>query len=303
MAIDVDTLLRGLDRGGWLPLSPPGRSQPMVPESLLPEGDGVLVSSGGSSGGRQICLQPWNHLDQSAAAAASWLEGIGLDPSETLLLNPLPLHHVSGLMPWWRSRCWGARHLQLSPSLMKSPADLLQVCEALPDWGHAPAVVSLVPTQLHRLMAAPAGLAWLKACAVIWVGGAALPDALADHAVGAFGKTAIDAFTDVEPVVDANFDCCVWTEVSAQMSSDVIVAENIFLFQGVAIANWKTRFFKASGDRDASELFRIAKANRQVVLRFTDSFHLVAVVIKAIGVGAIARASDAIDAPNRCTDT
>ena len=182
MAIDVDTLLRGLDRGGWLPLSPPGPPQPMVPESLLPEGDGVLVSSGGSSGGRQVCLQPWSHLDQSAAATASWLQGIGLDPSETFLLNPLPLNHVSGLMPWWRSRCWGARHLQLSPSLMKSPADLLQVCEALPDWGHASAVVSLVPTQLHRLMADAAGLAWLQACSVIWVGGAALPDALADQA-------------------------------------------------------------------------------------------------------------------------
>ena len=182
MAIDVDTLVRGLDRGGWLPLVLPGPSQPMVPESLLPEGDGVLVASGGSSGGRQVCLQPWNHLDQSAAATACWLKGIGLDPSETLLLNPLPLHHVSGLMPWWRSRCWGARHLQLSPSLMKSPADLLQVCEALPDWRRAPGVVSLVPTQLHRLMAAPAGLAWLRACAVIWVGGAALPESLADQA-------------------------------------------------------------------------------------------------------------------------
>ena len=182
MAIDVDTLVRGLDRGGWLPLSPPGPPQPMVPESLLPEGDGVLVASGGSTGGRQVCLQPWSHLDQSAAASGCWLQGIGLDPSETLLLNPLPLHHVSGLMPWWRSRCWGARHLQLSPSLMKSPADLLQVCEALPDWGRAPGVVSLVPTQLHRLMAAPAGLAWLQACAVIWVGGAALPESLADQA-------------------------------------------------------------------------------------------------------------------------
>jgi len=182
MAIDVDVLLRGMDRGGWLPLSPAGPPKPMVPESLLPEGDGVLVCTGGSTGGRQVCLQPWSHLDQSAAATACWLQGIGLDPSEALLLNPLPLHHVSGLMPWWRSRCWGARYLQLSPSLMKSPADLLQVCEALPAWGRAPGVVSLVPTQLHRLMAAPAGLAWLQACAVIWVGGAALPESLADQA-------------------------------------------------------------------------------------------------------------------------
>ena len=66
MAIDVDNLLRGLDRGGWLSLVQPGPSQPMVPQSLLPEGDGVLISSGGSSGGRQVCLQPWSHLDQSA---------------------------------------------------------------------------------------------------------------------------------------------------------------------------------------------------------------------------------------------
>ena len=182
MAIGPDTLLQGIHRGGWLELPPPGQSQPMVPEQLLPEGDGVLISSGGSSGGRQVCLQPWSHLDQSSDATARWLEGIGIDPSETLLLNPLPLHHVSGLMPWWRSRCWGARHLQLSPSLMKAPAGLLQVCEALTDWGRAPGVVSLVPTQLHRLMADPAGLAWLQACAVIWVGGAALPESLADQA-------------------------------------------------------------------------------------------------------------------------
>ena len=182
MAIGPDTLLQGIHRGGWLELPSAGQSQPMVPGPLLPPGDGVLISSGGSSGGRQVCLQPWSHLDQSAAATAAWLQGIGIDPSEVVLLNPLPMHHISGLMPWWRSRCWGACHLQLSPSLMKSPADLLQVCEALTDWGRAPGVVSLVPTQLHRLMAAPAGVAWLQACAVIWVGGAALPESLADQA-------------------------------------------------------------------------------------------------------------------------
>lgn len=182
MAIGPDTLLQGIHRGGWLELPSPGQSQPMVPEPLLPPGDGVLISSGGSSGGRQVCLQPWSHLDQSAAATALWLKGIGIDPSEVVLLNPLPMHHISGLMPWWRSRCWGAGHLQLSPSLMKSPADLLQVCEALTDWGRARGVVSLVPTQLHRLMADPAGLVWLQACAVIWVGGAALPESLADQA-------------------------------------------------------------------------------------------------------------------------
>ena len=182
MAIDVDTLQQGFARGGWLPLAPPGHPQPMVPESLLPEGDGVLVSSGGSSGGRQICLQPWSHLDQSATATALWLQGIGLDPSETLSLNPLPLHHVSGLMPWWRSRCWGAQHQILSKELMKTPSALRQMSSSSSEWREHSLVLSLVPTQLTRLMGSVDGVEFLKAVALIWVGGAALPRALADQA-------------------------------------------------------------------------------------------------------------------------
>ena len=182
MSFNGPSLLQTIDQGGWISLTPPGQVEPMVPEALLPDGSGVLISSGGSTGGRQVCLQPWSHLDQSAVATARWLEGIGLDPSDTVLLNPLPMHHVSGLMPWWRSRCWGAPHVPLTPSLMKSPAALMAFCKDLPDWGRADGVVSLVPTQLHRLMADPCGLTWLQACAVIWVGGAALPTPLADQA-------------------------------------------------------------------------------------------------------------------------
>jgi O-succinylbenzoic acid--CoA ligase len=39
------------------------------------------------------------------------------------------------------------------------------------------AVLSLVPTQLHRLLAQPAGVRWLQEFAVIWVGGAPLAEA------------------------------------------------------------------------------------------------------------------------------
>jgi O-succinylbenzoic acid--CoA ligase len=38
-------------------------------------------------------------------------------------------------------------------------------------------VLSLVPTQLHRLLAQPAGVRWLREFAVIWVGGAPLAEA------------------------------------------------------------------------------------------------------------------------------
>jgi O-succinylbenzoic acid--CoA ligase len=110
------------------------------------------------------------------------LTGIGLDPAATLLLNPLPLAHVSGLMPWWRARCWGAGHQQLAPGLMKTPTELLAFCRSMPAWGIKPVLLSLVPTQLARLLADPDGVAFLQQLQLIWIGGAALPSPLADQA-------------------------------------------------------------------------------------------------------------------------
>ena len=117
---ELERLEQGLAAGQWVPLSPDADAAPIA---QLPPGPGVLVRSGGSGGGSRCCAQPSLHLDRSAASAAQWLMGIGLDPASTLLLNPLPLAHVSGLMPWWRARCWGAGHQQLEPRLMKTPAE------------------------------------------------------------------------------------------------------------------------------------------------------------------------------------
>lgn len=147
-----------------------------------PHGGGVVLASGGSQGGRSLCLQPWIHLDRSAAACGRWLEGLGLSPEGLILLNPLPLHHISGLMPWWRGRFWGAQHVQLSPPLMKDPAALLETSLDLPGWGRKPAVVSLVPTQLKRLLDHPQGRVWLQHLELVWVGGAGLPVPLAERA-------------------------------------------------------------------------------------------------------------------------
>jgi O-succinylbenzoic acid--CoA ligase len=165
----------------WLQLGE-SSSVPPVPERLLPRGPGLVIGSGGSTGGRRLCLQPAAHLDRSAAATAEWLRTIGMDPAACLTLNPLPMHHVSGLMPWWRSRCWGSPHAPLAPDLMKRPEALVRHCNELPDWRGRARLLSLVPTQLARLMAHPAGEAWLQGFAVIWVGGAALPGSLAARA-------------------------------------------------------------------------------------------------------------------------
>ncbi len=135
-------------------------------------GAAVVVGSGGSSGGRHWCLQPLAHLQASADATAAWLEGLGLEPAACLHLDPLPLHHVSGLLPLVRARRWGGELGWLAPSLLRRPELLPEACP-LPRG--RPVLLSLVPTQLARLLASPEATAWLAGCALIWVGGAALP--------------------------------------------------------------------------------------------------------------------------------
>lgn len=142
-------------------------------------GPGVVLGSGGSSGRRRWCLQPLTHLQASAAATGIWLEGLGLEPAACLHLNPLPLHHVSGLLPLVRARLWGCDQQRLEPALLRDPAAL---AAAVPLPAGRPALLSLVPTQLQRLMGVAEGLAWLQQLAVIWVGGAPLPAGLASQA-------------------------------------------------------------------------------------------------------------------------
>jgi O-succinylbenzoic acid--CoA ligase len=142
-------------------------------------GAGVLVGSGGSTGGRRWCVQPLRHLEASAAATAAWLREQGIDPARCLHLDPLPLHHVSGLMPLVRTRCWGAALRRLPPELLRQPAALAETCPLPQDKS---VLLSLVPTQLRRLLACAAATDWLRRCAVIWVGGAALPADLASEA-------------------------------------------------------------------------------------------------------------------------
>jgi O-succinylbenzoic acid--CoA ligase len=149
-------------------------------ESPLPQwGPAVVVGSGGSSGGRRWCLQPLRHLEASARATGQWLRAIGIDPAATVQFDPLPLHHVSGLMPLVRARLWTTPLRWLPAEWMRQPAELARLAALPPD---RQALLSLVPTQLHRLLAVPEGVAWLRGFAVVWVGGAALP---ADLAAGA----------------------------------------------------------------------------------------------------------------------
>ena len=146
-----------------------------------PEGPGLVIGSGGSSGGRKWCLQSWRNLKQSALSCGQWLEGIGIDPRWVQVVNPLPTDHMGGLMPQVRAELWEAPLLSINAAELKDPEALLQRGDALGAGGRE-ALISLVPTQLQRLMANPAGVQWLQHFRLIWVGGAALSPALAEQA-------------------------------------------------------------------------------------------------------------------------
>ena len=65
---------------------------------------------------------------------------------------------------------------------MKMPEVLLAASRS---WPAGPRLLSLVPTQLKRLLDHPSGLHWLQGFDLIWVGGAALHGDLAERARGA----------------------------------------------------------------------------------------------------------------------
>ena len=138
-----------------------------------PEGSGVVIGRGGSSGGRKWCLQSWENLEQSASSCANWLQSIGVDPSSVRLVNPLPSHHMGGLMPEVRARQWQAPLVAIAPELMKSAYALLEQHGNLSRGGRD-VVISLVPTQLQRLLSARSGRSWLKQFRLLWIGGGPL---------------------------------------------------------------------------------------------------------------------------------
>jgi O-succinylbenzoic acid--CoA ligase len=179
-AVAAALLGRALDDGAVIALPAPGEEAALA-AALAPQappGPAVVLGSGGSAGGRRWVQLGVAGLEAAADALGQWLLEDGVDPGTCLWLDPLPLHHVSGLMPWLRARRLGGRLRWLTPALLRDPAELAEACPLPTD---QPALLSLVPTQLRRLLEHPTGEDWLRGCRVIWVGGAGLPEDLAER--------------------------------------------------------------------------------------------------------------------------
>ncbi len=166
----------------WVQLTTPKDSSGLISESISLEGSGVVLASSGSTGGTKHCFQPCSHLDQSAEATSIWLQRQGVEVTSCVLFNPLPIHHISGLMLWWRSLRWGASHFWLDPQWMRDPVLLEKFCTSFFQTTTSTCLIALVPTQLRRLLSHPSGLNLLKSFALIWIGGAYLPEDLASQA-------------------------------------------------------------------------------------------------------------------------
>jgi len=175
-------ILKNFENHKWVYLAPPKDQTKISTSSTLPEGEGIIINSGGSIGGPTLCLQSTKNLTNSALATGKWLKNYGLKPNDCIILNSLPLHHISGFMPWWRHHTWRSEYQWISPSLMHKPPQLKYFSEALTNKYRRPLITSLVPTQVLSLIDNPDGLKWLQSLAIIWVGGAFIPTHLAEKA-------------------------------------------------------------------------------------------------------------------------
>ena len=119
----------------------------------------LLIPSGGTGGRVKLARHDGATL---AAAAAGFADHFGIRKVDAV--GVLPLHHVSGLMGWLRSVVTGGRH---------AAADWKDVEAGR--WPEPPAggtaTLSLVPTQLQRLLGRPEAEAWLRRFAAVAVGG------------------------------------------------------------------------------------------------------------------------------------
>lgn len=120
----------------------------------------LCLPTGGSSGRLKLARH-----DQATllAAARGFAEHFGV--GRVNALGVLPLHHVSGLMAWLRCALTGGEYVAGDGRGIEAGA-----LPALPrtDDGW---FLSLVPTQLQRLLARPAAVAWLRGFRAVLVGG------------------------------------------------------------------------------------------------------------------------------------
>ncbi|MEP6979222.1 MAG: o-succinylbenzoate--CoA ligase [Nakamurella sp.] len=143
---------------------PPGAVELPVPDQV-PDLALVVPTSGSTGMPKQVLLTA-AALHHSAEAGQNRLHDG--DPGHWLLT--LPVHHIAGLNVLLRAVLAGREPVVMDTSAPFTPAAFAAAAARLPG---GPTFVSLVPTQLHRLLTDPAGTEALQRFTAVLVGGAA----------------------------------------------------------------------------------------------------------------------------------
>ncbi|NOV96122.1 AMP-binding protein [Isoptericola halotolerans] len=169
LAALVGGMRRALDGG------PPVAPLPRLTAQAPPSGTALVVRTSGSTGTpREVALT----AEALRAAAAATRERLGAAGRWVLTLPPT---HVAGMQVIVRSLLAGTPLTVAGPGPFR--AEALAELLADPLAGDDPVHLSLVPTQLHRVVeaadgGAPAALEALARCGAVLLGGAATPPRL-----------------------------------------------------------------------------------------------------------------------------
>jgi len=129
----------------------------------------ILIPTGGSGGRVRWAVHTWRTLAAAAKALGEFLEVEGC-----MHVSTLPPWHVSGLMP-------AVRAVETGGTLWLEDWKNLEA-GLPPATPPEQAVISLVPTQLQRLLRKKRVMNWLRKTRAILLGGAAAPAGLLERA-------------------------------------------------------------------------------------------------------------------------
>lgn len=138
----------------------------------------IFVASGGSGGKLRFVAHTPKTLEASARALGKMLALPGNAALNCFAC--LPPWHISGLMPFVRSRVSGGTLFVVENGGFRSADDLPDFRENRDGFW----MNSLVPTQFRRILALDGGAAWLRKFDFILLGGAPVPADLIERAAG-----------------------------------------------------------------------------------------------------------------------
>ena len=146
-------------RGGGLSLCSREFPSPEFPSPEIDELATIMIPTGGSSGKIRFAIHTWETLTASVQGFQQYFE---VDKINSFCV--LPLYHVSGLMQFMRSLATVGQLVIQSFKAIESG----EKCDIEPE----EFFISLVPTQLQRLLQNPDTANWLSRFRTVLLGGA-----------------------------------------------------------------------------------------------------------------------------------